>query len=190
MSIWGIPIHITSRVTNPYDNEVSTKDTVNQMIALVRRAARYPVIHSVVNTLLSSLPVNYTNKDLARAIFWYVKGKVTFRQDEEIVSSDLGYQDWNQELLIDPGLLVSMAQPQGDCDDFSLLTATLLTAAHIPTKFVTIAADAGEPERFSHIYVKAWLDGKWVPMDTSHGNLLGWECENAYRRVEWNIICG
>jgi transglutaminase-like putative cysteine protease len=124
---------------------------------------------------------------LIRAIFWYVKRKIRFRLDEDIVYNELGEQDWNQELLIDPGLMLSMPNPEGDCDDFSLLCASMLCAAHIKCTYVTIAADPEMPQRFSHIYVAAYVKSCRVPMDCSHGNLLGWETGKVYRKVEWDV---
>ena len=187
MGYWGIPIRINSRGTNPYDNAVSTVDTVQQMIALTRRAATYPLITSAVDSCLESINNKSDKLALCRAIFWFVKRHIRFRRDEDTVYEELGQADWNQELLIDPGLILQMPNAQGDCDDFSLLCASMLCAAHIKCSYVTIAADPAEPQRFSHIYVAAYLDGERVPMDCSYGNLLGWEHRNPFKIVEWAI---
>jgi hypothetical protein len=188
LGYWGVPIRIADRGTNPYDNAISTKDTVYQMIALARRAANYPLVTSAVDSCLRKLHNKSNKLALCRAIFWFVKGRVKFRLDEDVVYNELGKQDWNQELLIDPGLLLSMPNPQGDCDDFSLLCASMLCAAHIKCGFVTIAADSSEPQRFSHIYVVAYLgSGQRFPLDCSHGSLPGWETKHIFKIVEWVI---
>ena len=144
----------------------------------------------MVDDCLSTLPVKFTKRDLARAIWWWVKGHVTFCQDEEIVANELGYKDPNQELLIPPITLLQMPTPMGDCDDFSLLTASLLKCAHIPCWYVAIAVDEMEPDRFSHVYIRAYLDDEeqMMAMDVSHGRVPGWETQRKiYRKMEWMI---
>jgi transglutaminase-like putative cysteine protease len=76
----------------------------------------------------------------------------------------------------------------GDCDDFSMYLACLLRAHGIPCKFVTVAADAADPTRYSHVYVAAYPGGRRVALDASHGPYAGWEVENKYgKRCEWPI---
>ena len=191
MSFWGTPIRLDVRPTDPMNTDTSTIDTIHQMIALAKSSANTPVINSVVNSLLVTLPHNYTNRDIARAIWWWVKSHVTFVTDEEILASQLGYEkDPHQELLIAPETLLAMPTPAGDCDDFSTLVASLLLCAQIPCSFVTIAVDEVEPNRFSHVYTKCYLadEGQFMIMDVSHGSIPGWETQrHIFRRMEWSV---
>ena len=187
---FGQPIQLGVRTTDPLNSDTSTVDTIHQMIALANVSARDSLVASVVDSCLVSLHSHPSKRDIARAIWWWVKNHVTFREDEDIVAKELGYTDPNQELLIPPITLLQMPQPMGDCDDFSLLTASLLKCAHIPCWFVAVAVDEREPDRFSHVYVRCWLDDErqFMAMDVSHGGVPGWETQRQkFRKAEFTI---
>jgi transglutaminase-like putative cysteine protease len=186
MGFWGVPISVQSTKTNPIDTDVSTMDTITQMIALARLSALSSEVHHIVNTCLSSLPKSHSVKDLVRAIYYWIKGNVVFVQDETILAGQLGMPS-DRELLISPMVLVNMEQPMGDCDDFSVLAAACLCAAQVQCGFCAIAADRDMPWKFSHVYVVAWIDGERIPFDASHGEYLGWEYKDITRRMEWRV---
>lgn len=191
MNFWGQAVSLDVRATDPTNTDKSTVDTIQQMITLAKYSSRNVYLHSVVNDLIANLPAHHTNRDLARAIWWWVKKSVKFVEDEAILAQQLGYEkDPNQELLIPPEVLLGMDEPQGDCDDFSMLTASLLLVASIPCWFVTIAVDQDQPWRFSHVFVVAYLgdEGGKMTMDVSHGGVPGWETQKTvYRRMEWLV---
>jgi len=76
---------------------------------------------------------------------------------------------------------------QGDCDDYSMLAASMLLAEGIPCAFVTVAADSRDPSQFSHVYVVSRRGGARIPIDASHGPSVGWETPEFYRRSEWPV---
>jgi transglutaminase-like putative cysteine protease len=186
MSYWGMPVTIAVQPANPIDTDLSTQQTIERMIDIARSSSSSPKIRNVVNSCLSDLPDNPTNKDLARKLFYWCKNNVRFVEDEKVLAQKLGYKDVYQELLIVPDVLLSMPTPMGDCDDYSMLLASLLVCAQIPCCFTAIAVDANQPERFSHVYVTALLDGKWCAMDVPYGNTLGWE-KKGFRRMDWRV---
>ena len=174
--------------TNPVDTDISTVDTIHQMIAIAKISSHSLLIASVIDSLLRTLPRHLSNTDLARAIFWWIKNHVRFESDEAILASQLGYKDPNQELLIPADTLLSMPIPMGDCDDFSMLGASFMLACHIPVWFVAVAVDPNEPNRFSHVYCKILVDNIVVPFDSSHGPTFGWETrKDVFRRMEWEV---
>ncbi len=191
MNFWGQVISLDVRPTDPMNTDVSTVDTIGQMIRIAKSSSQNIYLHSVVNNLIATLPKQHSTRDLARSIWWWVKKNVKFVEDEEILARELGYAyDPNQELLIPPEVLMTMPEPQGDCDDFSMLVATLLMIASIPCWFVTIAVDGEQPWRFSHVFVVAYLpdEGMKMTMDVSHGAVPGWETQRqVYRRMEWLV---
>lgn len=188
MGFWGLPINVVSTPTDPMDSDRSTVDTIHQMIAIAKVSARSPKVISIVDSLLRTLPSKPSKKDLVRVIYWWVKNHVTYVEDERILAEQLGYQDVNQELLIPPDTLLSMPQPMGDCDDFSMLIASLMVAAKIPVGYVTIAVDPETPNRFSHVYCVVQVDGEEIYLDASHGSRVGWQTNREiFRKVIWGI---
>ncbi len=190
MSYWGRDVRLEVVAANPIDTDASTIQTIQRMIPIARYSAGTAVIGNAVNDCLASLPRQHSMKDLARAIWWWVKKHVTYVEDETILATKMGYEDPNQELLISPEVLLHMPTPMGDCDDFSMVVASLLVCAQIPCAFVTIAVDELQPNRFSHVYVKCQLPdtGEVMIMDCSHGSYPGWETDREiYRRAEWLV---
>lgn len=127
--------------------EMQTARTISRMTRLAAAGARSTPVAAALAAALDGLEAQAPASAKARRIFWWVKDHVAFRDDPA--------QD---ELLLSPELLLAMPQPAGDCDDFSTLTAALLTAAGIPWEFVTVAADRSEPQRFSHVYLRAHVE--------------------------------
>jgi len=73
----------------------------------------------------------------------------------------------------------------GDCDDHSILAATLLTLNGIPAKFRVTASRKGED--FSHIYPMAGIPkmrpSKWIALDTTlPGDRFGYEVPFARKQ--------
>ena len=79
------------------------------------------------------------------------------------------------EVLVRPRDMAVAKTRVGDCDDYSMYAACLLTALGIPAAFVTVAGDPRAPRYFTHVYVAAYPGGQRVPVDASHGKYCGWE---------------
>jgi transglutaminase-like putative cysteine protease len=187
MGFWGTPVTVTATATNPIDSDVSTMDTLHKMIVLARQCASDSKIVAGVGECLKR---GQTKHDLVRNIYHWVQRHVKFVEDEETLAHVLGYQDVAQELLIAPSVLLAMPVPMGDCDDFSMLTASMLLCAGIQCRYVVIAIDPAIPEKFSHVYCRAYIadENRWLAMDCSHGRMLGWEYQGeVYRRFECAI---
>jgi hypothetical protein len=96
------------------------------------------------------------------------------------------------EILIRPRDMANLHGTRaGDCDDYSMYAAALLTALSIPCSFVTIAGDPQDPGHFTHVYVAAYPDGhqgERVAVDASHGKWCGWEgWKRGMRKKEWRV---
>ena len=127
--------------------------------------------------------------DLLSDAFWWSKGKVKFQQDEQTAAPFRRLLDDDVvEVLIRPQHLANMAHPVEDCDGIQNYTAALLRSRGIPCSYVTVAADAREPNRFSHVYLACYQNGQRVALDPSHGPYPGWEAPNVYdKKSEWPI---
>jgi hypothetical protein len=72
---------------------------------------------------------------------------------------------------------------QGDCDDKSVLLASLLASAGHPTRFVAIALT--DPENFVHVYPETKIGANWIALETTEPVEVGWEPEGVVKRLVW-----
>lgn len=149
-------------------------------------AARSPIVMAAA---IAAAGGSDDAEDIAAGVFWYVKNKVAFVEDET-VRSLCGLDDGRelQDFLISPDELLSMPRPIGDCDDFSMLAASLLAVLDVPSRFVIVAADSAAPDQFSHVYVEALMpSGRVVPLDCSHGPFPGWQGKDFFRQERFDV---
>lgn len=191
-AIWGQPIAVQSVRTNPYDSDSSTAATIVSMRRLAREYAHHPSVMAATAHALSAGV--RSDRDVACALFYWIKGNIQFVEDEQLMYEQLGIEPahLDKELLIVPPVLLAMPSPMGDCDDFSLLLASMLLCAGVQPYFVTIAAEADLPRKFSHIYVCARLADEGTHLCLDPGNRLqmvppGWESDKATRKAIWAI---
>ncbi len=167
------------------DPDTQVAQTINRMRANVREDWASPPIQQSVAKMQHS----GTGEPLADT-FWWNKRRVGFRQDRQLAEPFRGNLDGEVvEVLIRPRDLSTMARPFEDCDGFASLAAAQLRAQGIPCNFVTVAADAREPGRFSHVYLACYpRSGERVAIDVSHGPYPGWEATETgqvTRVKEW-----
>lgn len=188
-SLDGLPLYRSS-IPGDADDNKATAQTIRQMCQHVRQCLNDPVVKSAADTALGrfgrvALP-NLRRR--AWGVWWYAKHLIKFVQDETLLASMLN-EHGQRELLNPPPVMLRMKQPQGDCDDYTMLVCALLKCLGVPFEVVTIAADPTEPDRWSHVYAVALVeDGARFPMDTSHGKFPGWEVprEHIIRYQAWD----
>lgn len=175
------------------DPDQQVADALSIMCRYVREDAHSPEVLAEAQRIIPR------GADPIQAIFEHVRRWIGFRHDAELAEAwqipragDLPVV----ELLIRPRDMVTFAadtgsSPQGDCDDYAMLTAALLNSQGIRANFVTVAADPSQPNQFSHVYVAAYPAGQGrIALDTSHGEYAGWETGNVTRLEEWPIDAG
>jgi hypothetical protein len=182
----SLPSALTTKRTNPTNTDISTADTIELMELHTANDISHPIIQQAIADILSSPSVIESDPaSKVQGVYDYVKERVTFVEDEATLNKLFNISS-DVELLITPARLLSMNQPMGDCDDFSMLTKALLSGMGIQTSFVTVGADRELPGKWSHVYCMATLpDGKQIPVDTSHGKFLGWEAPGVNRKGFW-----
>lgn len=170
------------------DGDAGTAVTVGMMANIIRASAAHPVVRQETLRALAGLPHGADRRQRAQALFWHLKRRIRFVDDHALVQAALGEGVYT-EGLIAPERLLTMPEPRGDCDDYSMALAAMLAAAGVPVELVTIAADGARPAEFSHVYVQAVLeDGSRFPLDASHGPAPGWESPRWWRRHVWPIF--
>lgn len=66
-----------------------------------------------------------------------------------------------------------LAQKAGDCDDHSLLLASLLESVGYPTLFKAVGVRGSQ---LCHVYTQVHLGNKWISLETTvPGVAMGWE---------------
>lgn len=172
-------------LTESPDGQV--RDTIALMGMMAVQDIQDPWIQSLARQLWSKSAG--IRKRYIQLAWEYVHNRVTFTQDERIkrgLPLPLDLSSRVVEILTRPKDLVRANQPIGDCDDFTMLLATLLLAKGITVRFVTVAAEPGD-DTFSHVYLVAYLDGQRIPLDASHGKVPGWEYQRGSRYQEWEL---
>ncbi len=177
------------------DPDTQIAQTIERMHTLVREDATSPVIQREMREIQAR--VRETGQSYVEGVFQWVKGRLKFQKDEVNAGpvwsmGALGSDGVIAESLVRPVDMANLPEGRkvGDCDDYSMYTASLLQAAGIPWKFATVAANAQDPEVYSHVYVVAYPEGARVPLDTSHGPRPGWEAPNPFRKAEWGASWG
>ncbi len=159
------------------DTDRATRQTVEKMCELIRASIGDPQADPTLQNIAADIKRRYCWNScdpgaLAFGVFWWVKHHITFRSDEGTMFQ-IGERN-QQDLLIRPDILVKMEKPSEDCDGFTMLTAALLTILQVPVVIATVAVDLDDPTRWSHVFLCAIVNGRVMPLDTSHGNAPGW----------------
>lgn len=135
------------------------KATLAQMVRLVKQYRTDGNIRQLAENIVASIP----EKDFygeAEAIHNWVRDNIRYTQDV-----------YDVETLKPPPFILQTRQ--GDCDDKSLLTATLLQTIGHPVAFVAIATEI--PDEFSHVFVSTLIGNRWYASDTTERQPFGWE---------------
>lgn len=122
----------------------------------------------------------------AAGVFWWLKHCMKFRRDEvSLFRLGLGSAF---DFVIDPRILVRMAEPAEDCDGFSTMGAALCRCLGVPYYFATAATEFSDPRRWSHVWLVVDCGGRLVDLDGSHGKYFGWGVpqNRRYRFALWD----
>jgi hypothetical protein len=178
------PSYISITPTDSSNSDVSTADTILLMQRYADEDSHSKQVQEAVDEIRDKA-IDDSEMSLIESTFEWVKDHVQFQSDESVLNRLFGVKE-GTELLIKPSRLLSMNTPMGDCDDFSMLTRSLLTNMGIKADYMTVAADSQQIGRWSHVYTQATLkDGKTVPVDSSHGKYVGWEAPFISRKGLW-----
>ncbi|MBT3940586.1 transglutaminase domain-containing protein [Candidatus Woesearchaeota archaeon] len=171
MLLWLIPAYQIA-VDPPPDriptlSEVSTITTYEPVTS--GSIQDYVIIDSEIKTVADKIAViacdSNQKKCQAKAMFGFVKDNFEYVSDP----SKFEYMKTARESLVNGG---------GDCDDASILLSTLLESVGISTRFVFVPG---------HVYVEAWINNEWEPMDaTCAGCNFGeihWKYNDDEKRV-------
>lgn len=75
---------------------------------------------------------------------------------------------------------VTLEIGQGDCDDQSVLLASMLESIGHPTRFVAIGF---KPFHYSHVMAETKIGDKWVSVETTEPVDIGWRPPRVLNRM-------
>lgn len=157
--------------------------------------ASNPIFQAFASKIFAGVDPSDKQAIIARA-YGHVRDAIRFQNDE---ISGAGLDGVPPDLIefiirpVDMAHYVSEGIAIGDCDDFSSYLSALLATQGISSKFCTVAADERAFDQFSHVYCVAYVDGKRIPLDASHGDYPGWEVDQERRvgrKQEWSTTGG
>ena len=169
---------LSARFTPLKSGAEGTKQTLRRMKELAYLGARTPQIWSLTRQLVSGkikgfkdpCPVNHRTCEAERILKW-VQTHIRWTPDTADV-----------ETVAMPVRTIEVGA--GDCDDVSVLAASMATSISLPVRFKAIAANKEYPNEFSHVYVQFNVGGKWISADPSIKSApLGWEAPVYYKEM-------
>jgi Transglutaminase-like superfamily len=147
--------------------------TIAVMRQLVDEALRDPSIIRLATDIVRHVAA-FDDLAEANALYEWVRRNIRFTKDPV-----------NKEKLYPPAELLKIRA--GDCDDISMLLATLLMAVGYPARLMTIAAP-NSPDSFSHVYVEAEIpagSNQWIPLDPARADSQFGVAPPAFTRARW-----
>lgn len=136
--------------------DAGTDKTVSAMAAMTRAAAADPTFISFAREL-SARYGQKANLDVLYGIGKWVRSVWTFRRDP------IG-----MELLVTPQRIVQDIQRTGthvgDCDEASVLIASILMAIGFIARFVVVQRNPNA-KMYDHVFVEVLFNNEWLALD-------------------------
>jgi transglutaminase-like putative cysteine protease len=134
--------------------------TLRLMRQLVEQGKRDPRIRAAAVNLIHLIPERDHLGEI-RTLFEFVRDRIRYVNDVNGV-----------ETVHEPAKILELES--GDCDDKTILLASLLESVGYTTRFVVTGHNY--PGVFDHVYLMVMLpDGSFLPLDASEPVGPGWE---------------
>jgi transglutaminase-like putative cysteine protease len=167
MNLYPAPRPMTlARIPNGREG---IKRTLQAMSRITRVFKKDAGIREVAASLVRDLP-QYDTVGEVKALHAFVRDSIRYTGDISKV-----------ETLQTPKATLEMGI--GDCDDKSILLASLLESIGRPTRFVAVGFGSGGGHSHVLVEVRAGGAGKWVPLETIKPVEAGWGPAGVTRRM-------
>jgi len=147
----------TSTMMGIPDGKAGTLATLKIMRRVTRRYKSSLPIRLLAQKLTRRLPQKNYTREVA-VLHKFVRDKVRYVRDIRGV-----------ETIQTP--IQTLKLGSGDCDDKSILVASLLESIGHPTRFV--ACGFNDTGAYSHVFTQTKIGGKWVSVETTEPWPLG-----------------
>lgn len=146
------------------DFEHITGNTVLQTVTRMKRVIRDPqqVVYArdLAERVLRETAYSRDRfKDLRRIFYWVVS-RLRYLRDIQGAETLKTPKRIHREIM-EHGLIV------GDCDDASMMLASILMSAGYKTRFVISVTKGNPSDTFNHIWVQAEVNGRWYDLDAT-----------------------
>jgi len=71
----------------------------------------------------------------------------------------------------------------GDCDDMTILLGAMLVSTGHPVRLVLTGFRRRRPGSYSHIYPEVNVRGKWIALDATMSQPIGWAPPALWKRI-------
>jgi hypothetical protein len=192
MSTSTLPITVERYQGDLSNQDHATAQTVGLMAKQIRQCAQDPAVQAAARNALLKYSQGRTGAYAACwAAWWSIRHTLKFMSDDSLLRNIPTPNPPELELLVSPSVMVRARSPQGDCDDFTMLMCCFLQVLGVPWEIVTVAADLGDAQRWSHVYAVAILEnGGRLPMDAAPPDAKwpGWEvpADHILRYQAWD----
>jgi hypothetical protein len=162
------------------------------MAEQICKCAKDPAVQAAARNALLKYSQGRTGAYAACwATWWSIRHTLKFVSDDSLLRNIPTPNPPELELLVSPSVMIRARSPQGDCDDFTMLMCCFLQVLGVPWEIVTVAADPGDAQRWSHVYAVAILEnGGRLPMDAAPPDAKwpGWEVppDHILRYQSWD----
>ena len=151
-----------------------TDVTVAEMNRLVKEGLKNPLIRLTALKIIKDAGVK--GRDFngeIRAIFDWVVANVRYTKDP-----------YRLEMVHSPDVVLRMRV--GDCDDMSILLASLLQSLGHETRFKVISSV--DRASFNHVYAQVKAGNRWLSLDATVPDARpGWESPNIYNSKVYEL---
>lgn len=146
------------------DSNRATYESVEVIRKLIDEGKKDLVIRTLATRIVQYIPAKDYKREVA-AIYNFVTRRLRYTKDIHRVETVHRARD-----------LLRWHRMAADCDDFVILTGSLLQAIGHPVRIVIIGNNYQDTNDYSHIYLQVFVDKKWVSLDGSVvGAKIGWQ---------------
>ena len=152
--------------------------TAQKMREIIRKSSSNLYVRKWAEKIIEDVP-DRDMKGEVEAIYTFLQRKTRYARDPR-----------GTEFIQTPPYVLKQVElgmkPSLDCDDYTVSGLSLLRSMGYSTLIrVTGYKDDG---RFSHVYGKVLVDGKWVNFDpVRKGQNLGWEAPGRRRQMDFEV---
>ena len=162
------PRIFTGRIPKGY---AGTRKTVELIAHLVKEGAKDFCVRQTAIAILRQCgvrPKDYLGE--IRALFEWVNRNVRYTRDIHRV-----------ELLHTARRMIELRA--GDCDDMTILLSAMLKSIGHPVRLVLVGFNPEKKGLFTHIYLEAYYQGRWIPLDPTVNRWMGWAPRSDHKQL-------